>query len=51
MMGLLKGLVEVVKLPVDIAADVITMGGAMTDKERPYTAERCKRIMKKLNED
>ena len=39
------------KLPFDVAADVITLGGAMTDKPRPYTAERCKRIMRKLNED
>lgn len=51
MFGLLKAIVEVAKLPVDVAADVITMGGAMTDKDRPYTADRCKRIMRKLNED
>jgi hypothetical protein len=51
MIGLLKAVVETAKLPFDITADVITMGGALTDKPRPYTAERCKRIMKKLNED
>jgi hypothetical protein len=51
MLGLFKGLVEVVKLPIDVAADVITMGGAMTDQDMPYTAKRCKRIMKKLDED
>jgi hypothetical protein len=33
MFGLLNAIVEVVKLPVDVAADVITMGGAMTDKD------------------
>lgn len=51
MLGLLKAVVEVVKLPVDVAADVITLGGAMTDKAKPYTAKRCERIMRKLDED
>jgi hypothetical protein len=51
MLGLLKGVVEIVKLPVDVVADVITMGGAMTEQNEPYTSKRCKRIMKKLNED
>jgi hypothetical protein len=51
MMGLLKAVVEVVKLPVDVAADVVTMGGAMTDQPKPYTAKRCERIMRKLDED
>jgi hypothetical protein len=51
MIGLLKAVVETAKLPFDATADVITMGGTLTDKPRPYTAERCKRIMKKLNED
>ena len=51
MLGLLKAIVEVVKLPVDVAADVLTMGGAVNDKPRPYTAERLKRVMRKLNED
>lgn len=51
MFGLLKAVVEVIKLPVDIAADVVTMGGVMTDKRKPYTAERLERVMDKLNED
>jgi hypothetical protein len=51
MFGLLNAIVEVVKLPVDVAADVITMGGAMTDKDKPYTVKRCERVMRKLNED
>lgn len=51
MFGLLKAVVEVVKLPVDLAADSITMFGAMTDQPKPYTVQRCERIMEKLNED
>jgi len=51
MFGLLKAIVEVAKLPVDMAADVLTMGGAVNDKNKPYTVKRCERIMDKLNED
>lgn len=51
MFGILKAIVEVAKLPVDVAADVITLGGALNDKRQPYTTKRCERIMKKLNED
>jgi hypothetical protein len=51
MLGLLKAVVETAKLPFDVAADVVTLGGLHTDKPRPYTAERCRRIMRKLNED
>ena len=37
--SLLKAAVGiVVELPVSVAADVVTMGGAMTDKDKPYTA-------------
>jgi hypothetical protein len=51
MFGLLKAVVEVAKLPIDVTADVITLGGAMTEKDVPYTVKRCRRIMKKLDED
>lgn len=51
MFGLLKAIVEVVKLPVDLAADVVTMGRAVTDNETSYTIKRLERVMDKLNED
>lgn len=50
-MGLFKALTETVKLPFDIAADVITLGGSLVDKDKPYTAKRGERIMRKLDED
>lgn len=41
MFGLLelltKAAVSVVKLPVTIAADAVTLGGSLTDKDRPFT--------------
>lgn len=51
MLGLLKAVVEVIKLPIDAAADSITLFGAMTDQDKPYIVQRCEKIMKKLNED
>lgn len=51
MFGLFKAAVEIVKLPVDVAADVITLGGAINDKRETYTGKRCRRVMQKLDED
>jgi hypothetical protein len=43
MFGMLESLVKsaaaVVTVPVAIVADVVTMGGALTDKDQPYTAD------------
>jgi hypothetical protein len=45
---LAKAAVGVVSLPVTLAEDVVTMGGALTDKETPYTVERLEDIMKNI---
>lgn len=36
---------NVATLPVSVAADLVTMGGALTDRDEPYTAEHAKRVM------
>lgn len=46
--SLTKAVVGVVVTPVDIAADVITLGGALTDQKKPYTAQRAEQIMDNL---
>ena len=52
MFGLLNSLakvaVGVVATPVALAADVITLGGSLTDKDTPYTAEALADILKNL---
>ena len=53
MFGLLRDLTKavvgvVVETPIAIAADVVTMGGALTDKDQPYTATALKVAMKNL---
>ena len=37
--SLAKAAVAVVTVPVAIVADAVTMGGALTDKDQPYTAD------------
>lgn len=46
--SLLKAAVSVVKLPVTVAADAITLGGSLTDKDRPYTADALSDLVKNL---
>ena len=53
MFGLLGNLAKavvgvVVETPIAIAADVLTLGGAITDKEEPYTATALKGVMKNV---
>lgn len=43
-----KAAVGVVTLPVSVAADVITMGGALTDKNEPYTVKNVEDVVKNL---
>ena len=38
----------VVETPIAIAADIVTMGGVMTDKKEPYTATAIKSVMKNV---
>jgi hypothetical protein len=35
----------VIETPIAIASDVLTLGGAMTDKDEPYTATALKGVM------
>jgi len=37
--SLAKAAVSVVTVPVAVVADVVTLGGALTDKDQPYTAD------------
>lgn len=38
----------VVETPIAIAADVLTLGGSITDKKEPYTATAIKGVMKNV---
>jgi hypothetical protein len=40
----------VIETPVSIVADVVTMGGALTDKKEPYTASSIKKVVKNIGD-
>lgn len=47
--GVTKAVVGVVATPIDVAADLITLGGSLSDQEKPYTAQRVEKIMENLD--
>jgi hypothetical protein len=48
--SLLRAGVAVVRLPVAVAADTITMGGHLTDRDEPYTVSAAKDLVKNLED-
>lgn len=40
----------VVETPVAVVADVVTLGGSLTDKDKPYTAEAMERVMQNIED-
>lgn len=38
----------VVETPIAMVADVVTLGGTMTDKKEPYTASAIKGVMRNV---
>jgi hypothetical protein len=38
---------DVVTSPIEVAKDIVTLGGALTDQDKPYTFKRLER----MNED
>lgn len=47
---LLDATVNVVIAPIDVIKDVATLGGAMTDQDKPYTAQRLEKVIEKVEE-
>jgi len=47
--SLLKAVVGVVVAPVAVVADVVTLGGTLSDKPRTYTGEAVSRILSNLD--
>lgn len=48
--SLAKAAVGVVVTPVAVVADVVTLGGTLTDKREPYTAKAVSDIVKNLSD-
>ena len=50
MFGMLENLTKavvgvVVETPLSVAADVVTLGGSLTDQEKPYTAQAIEKVV------
>jgi len=45
-----KVAVNVVTLPVSVVADVVTLGGSIVDKDKPYTAETISDLVQNLKD-
>lgn len=48
--SLAKAAVAVVTVPVAVVADVVTLGGSLTDKDKPYTAEAVEDFVDNLKD-
>ena len=49
--GLTKAAVGVVvETPLSIAADFVTLGGSINDRDEPYTATAVKKVVKNVQE-
>lgn len=46
--SIFKAAVSVVRIPVGVAADVVTLGGSLTDRDRPYTADAVSDMVRNL---
>ena len=48
--SLAKAAAAVVTVPVAVVADVVTLGGALTDKDQPYTADAASDLVDNLKD-
>lgn len=48
--SLAKAAVSVVDIPVSAVADVVTLGGALNDRDKPYTASAASRLVRNLKD-
>ena len=49
--SLLKAVVGVViETPLAVATDIVTMGGALTDKNEPYTVTALKKVIDNIED-
>ena len=48
--SLAKAAAAVVTVPVAVVADAITLGGSLTDKDKPYTYEACSDLVDNLKD-
>lgn len=55
MLGIFENLVKalvgaVVETPIAVVADVVTLGGSLSDKDEPYTVTSVNKVLENLGE-
>ncbi len=48
--SLTKTVLDVATSPIDLAKDIVTLGGVLTDKDEPATLKKLKKIVKDIDE-
>lgn len=49
MFGLIKAAVGIaVETPIAVVADTVTLGGTLTDRDKPYTQEALEKVVKNV---
>lgn len=46
--GLFKAVASVVTVPVSVVADTVTLGGALTERDTPYTVEAVEDLFQNI---
>lgn len=47
---LLKTTIDIATLPIDIVADIVTLGGAINDKDSTYTSKKIDKLSDDVDE-
>jgi hypothetical protein len=45
-----KTLIHTATSPIDVAKDVVTLGGVLTDEDEPYTKKKLSKILEDIEE-
>ena len=48
--SVVKAAVSVVEIPVAVVADVVTLGGTLTEKDQPYTSTAVEHLVKNVQD-
>lgn len=48
--ALIKTVVNVTTLPIDVAMDIVTLGGVTTDQKKPYTSQKLDQIKEDVDD-
>jgi hypothetical protein len=47
---IVRTVVNVAALPVEVVRDVVTLGGIVTEEDKPYTIQRLEQLKKEASE-